>query len=45
MSTKHKAGKTTQRFAAKDAEDRRKFITVLVLATLALMLLMYFLFT
>lgn len=44
MSTKHKTGKSTQRYSGKDAEDRRRFITVLVIATLALMVLMYFFF-
>ncbi|HOY04509.1 MAG TPA: hypothetical protein PLO67_03840 [Saprospiraceae bacterium] len=44
MSTKTRGGKSSNKYAAKDSEDRRKFVTVLVIATLALMVLMYFLF-
>jgi hypothetical protein len=45
MSTKTKGGKSSNKYAAKDSEDRRKFVTVLVIATLALMVLMYFFLT
>lgn len=39
--TKHKVTRQRQG-TVKDKEEMRKFITVLVIATLALMLLMYF---
>lgn len=42
MSIKHKS--TKQKISAKDREDNRKFFIVLGLATVALMLLMYFIF-
>ncbi|MCA0237912.1 MAG: hypothetical protein LCH81_16170 [Bacteroidetes bacterium] len=44
MSTKSKGGKPSNKYAAQDSEDRRKFVTVLVIATIALMVLMYFFF-
>ena len=44
MSTKHKASKP-KRFAMKDAEDRRKFLITLAVATVLLMVLMYYIFT
>ena len=44
MSTKHKTGKP-QRSSAKDAEERRKFLTAVAVATLLLMVLMYYIFT
>ena len=43
MSTKHKS--TKQKITVKDREDNRKFLIVLAIATIALMLLMYFIFT
>lgn len=43
MSTKHRTPK--QKISAKDREDNRKFLIVLAVATVALMLLMYFIFT
>ncbi len=42
MSTKHRS--TKEKISAKDREDNRKFLIVLALATVALMLLMYFIF-
>lgn len=42
MATKHKTPK--QKITAKDREDNRKFLIVLAIATVALMLLMYFIF-
>jgi len=43
MSNKVKPSKK-QNVAKHDREDNRKFFTVLAVATLALMLLMYFIF-
>jgi hypothetical protein len=43
MATKHKTPK--QKITAKDREDNRKFLLVLAIATVVLMLLMYFIFT
>lgn len=42
MATKHRI--TRQRQGTKDREEMRKFLTIVVIATLALMLLMYFIF-
>jgi hypothetical protein len=42
MTTKHKSSK--QKISAKDREGNRKFLLVVAIATLALMLLMYFIF-
>jgi hypothetical protein len=42
MTTKHKAGKSN--FKAKDKEDNKKFVTILVVSTILLMVLMYFIF-
>ena len=42
MSIKHKISR--QRKDAQSQEDLRKFLTIVVIATLALMLLMYFIF-
>ena len=41
-TTRHKVSR--QRQSPKDKEDMRKFLTIVVIATLALMLLMYFIF-
>ena len=43
MATKQKL--TKQKISVKDREDNRKFLIVLAVATVALMLLMYFIFT
>ncbi len=43
MSNKVKAPKK-QRFVKQDKEDNRKFLTILAIATLLLMVLMYFIF-
>ncbi len=43
MSTKHKTSKPQR--SAKDAEERRKFLTAVAVATLLLMVLMYYIFT
>lgn len=43
MSNKVKSSKK-QNIAKNDREDNRKFFTVLAIATLALMLLMYFIY-
>lgn len=40
---KHKST-PKQKFATKDREDNRKFLLVLAIATIALMLVMYFAF-
>lgn len=40
--TKHRNPK--QKYQTQDREDNRKFLTVLAVATILLMLLMYFLF-
>lgn len=42
MSTKHKSSK--QNLKVKDKEDNRKFISILILSTILLMVLMYFIF-
>lgn len=42
MSTKQKLPK--QKYAKKDHDDNQKFVLILVLSTLALMVLMYFIF-
>lgn len=42
MATKSKPGK--QNLKAKDAEENRKFLIIVALATLLLMILMYFIF-
>jgi hypothetical protein len=40
--TKHKPAK--QKYAAQDREDNRKFLLVLAIATIVLMVVMYFAF-
>lgn len=42
MATRHKTSK--QKISAKDREDNRKFITILAIATVLLMILMYIIF-
>ena len=42
MAAKQKL--TKQKISAKDREDNRKFLIVVAIATVALMLLMYFIF-
>ena len=42
MTTKHRSPK--QKISIKDREDNRKFLLVLAIATVVLMLLMYFIF-
>jgi RsiW-degrading membrane proteinase PrsW (M82 family) len=42
MASKQKL--TKQKISAKDREDNRKFLIVLAVATLVLMLLMYFIY-
>jgi hypothetical protein len=42
MATRHKNSKHHQQ--TKDREETRKFLTVLAVATVAFMLLMYFMF-
>lgn len=41
----HRPKYTRQQRSTKDREEMRKFLTIVVIATLALMVLMYFIFS
>lgn len=45
MATKYKSGGSKKnQYAKQDREDNRKFLLILAVATIALMLLLYFIF-